>query len=133
MAGRFSVIQNALVSSILFVTAAIAWVTTFEYAAEARRGRNMPDFGKMTEVEMWLWVENNPGRINALDINGMAILHNAASKGIGNLAIWLIDQRGADVNVKDVSGYTPLHLAHNSYITFILLRRGADPNLASLV
>ena len=59
------------------------------------------------------------------DRNGRTPLHIAAL--YGNLRIaGLLLSRGANPNIKDDAGNTPLHLARNLDITNQLLRHGAD-------
>jgi ankyrin repeat protein len=45
------------------------------------------------------------------------------------LVVWLLDEKGADVNGTVASGITPLHAAISPDIITALLDRGADPTL----
>ena len=58
------------------------------------------DFYDMSEVELRQWVEANPGRVNNMDSSvGLTLLAAIASKKKGlSLVVWLLDEKGADVN-----------------------------------
>ena len=54
---------------------------------------------RMNEVQLRHWVEANPGLVNDRDDGGCTPLYVAAC-GIKSLAltVWLVDEKGADVN-----------------------------------
>ena len=72
--------------------------------------------------------------INALDDDGFAPLHRAcAAPNSENMVLSLIDA-GADVNLQDLCGDTPLHwsvFCSNEAVARILLERGADRDLVN--
>jgi len=86
-------------------------------------------FSTMTEAELRHWVEENPGSVNATDNDGFTPLcmTSCLSRPLA-LLIWLIDEKGADVNAP-CSGKSlfPLHVAGNAAILTALLDRGANP------
>ena len=54
----------------------------------------------MNEAELRQWVEANPDKVNTWDIDGCTPLYAAAMgrhKTL-QLALWLLDEKGADVN-----------------------------------
>jgi len=56
-------------------------------------------FWRMNEVQMRHWVEANPGRVDDKDRYGRTPLY-VAVRDIKSLAltVWLVDEKGADVN-----------------------------------
>jgi len=62
-----------------------------------------------------------------LNIRDATLLHNAAKNGCKEVAKFLLDN-GADPNVRDDEGRTPLHYASNVEVAELLLKHGADPN-----
>lgn len=69
--------------------------------------------------------------VNALDQNGLALLHWACDRGLEEMVNVLLN-RGANINVQDCDGQTPLHYAascEHLYLVRLLLCRGADVNL----
>jgi len=75
-------------------------------------------------------VEANPGRVNDKDSNNITILHIAVlTLESLSLVVWLIDERGADVNAWSGTTirFTPLHVVKSVDILTALLDRGADP------
>jgi hypothetical protein len=63
------------------------------------------DFQMITEMQMRQWVEANPGRTNDHDSKGntplfVAAVHHASVQ----LVLWLVKEKGADVNVQSVRG-----------------------------
>lgn len=90
-------------------------------------------FSSMTEAEVRQWVEDNPASVNATDQHGCAPLH-AAMYHFESLALtmWLIDEKGADVNAPSFNrNVTPL-VAVSVAMVGALLARGADPTLGSI-
>jgi ankyrin repeat protein len=78
--------------------------------------------------------------------DGWTALHYMAENGVTEAVCWLLEH-GADVNARNTSGWTPLHLSIDSEgdfaqqqfvekgvpslsgeVTKLLLQRGADPN-----
>lgn len=89
---------------------------------------------QLQEIErIKLKVTQDPGSINAQQPNGSTFLHDAVMNEFRPLLAWLLD-RGADANVKDRRGYTPLHEAvitddtRGYQITKALIKHGADVN-----
>uniref|UniRef100_A0A2K6WF68 Acyl-CoA-binding domain-containing protein 6 n=1 Tax=Onchocerca volvulus TaxID=6282 RepID=A0A2K6WF68_ONCVO len=82
----------------------------------------------------------NLGLLNGNDENQLSALHWASDRGRLELVDFLVDA-GADVNIQDYSGQTPLHYvlfnqaivavscSHRSVVDF-LLKKGADPTIA---
>lgn len=70
------------------------------------------------------WVEANPRRVNERDTNYFVhytpLYVAVAFKESLALTLWLLDEKGADVNVL-------LHAAHCLDMLIILMNRGADP------
>jgi ankyrin repeat protein len=84
----------------------------------------------MNKAEMRQWVEANPGRVNDGDTMMHTPLYSAAShKKIAPLTVWLLDERGADVNGTTLRGTTPLLGARTLDVLIALLDRDADPIL----
>lgn len=69
--------------------------------------------------------------VNApLDTAKSRLLHYASSYGEDATMTKILLDRGADPDVQDRRGATPLHVATAPETTALLLQRGADPNLA---
>lgn len=66
--------------------------------------------------------------LNALNSEGKTALYTSVCFGHYEPAKALIE-RGADVNAKTPNGKTPLHIAHGSAMTKLLLDNGADPEI----
>lgn len=62
-----------------------------------------PYFYDMNEAQLQQWVEANPGPINKMDSGGYTPLYVAACV-VENLplTVWLLDEKGADVNAARV-------------------------------
>ena len=84
----------------------------------------------MTKAELRQWVETNPGRVNEWDEDGITPLY-AAVYHLNSLplVLWLLDEKGADVNKRIYNGQISLHAVHSLDILNALLDRGADPTL----
>ena len=90
----------------------------------------------MKDFQLRNWVEANPGRVNDRDQDGRTPLYCAVTISGDyartytplQLALWLMDEKGADVNTKALRGETPLHATSSHDIFNALLARGADPN-----
>jgi hypothetical protein len=69
--------------------------------------RTMKEAGELRQ-----WVEANPGRVNGWDGYGNTPLSVVvgAKKDLP-LALWLLDEKGADVNATTSLGWTALHAA----------------------
>ena len=89
----------------------------------------MLDFFYMSEAQLRQWVEANPERVNYKGRHGYTPLHIAACK-MGNvpLTVWLLDEKGADVNAAR-DGFTAIHDARSLDILTALMDRGADPRV----
>lgn len=87
-------------------------------------------FAVMSEVELRQWVEANPGRVNDRDSRGATPLWVAVYdlKSVA-LVRWLVKERGADVNLAEDDGSTPLHFVESLDVLSVLLECGADPTL----
>lgn len=78
----------------------------------AAAGDEWLSFREMSEAELRQWVEANPGRVNHRDSRGSMPLFSAACRKEGlSLVVWLLDEKGADVNGALSNGYTPLQCA----------------------
>lgn len=72
-------------------------------------GAEFLDVSRMTEAELRQWVDANPGRVNDGDQYGDTALY-AAVFHLNSLplALWFLDEKGADVNSQNDWGQTPL-------------------------
>ena len=87
------------------------------------------DFEGMGEAELRQWVEANPERVNDRNEGGRTPLYETAC-GIKSLplTVWLLDEKGADVNGRTrYDEYTPIRWVKSLDILIALLDRGADP------
>jgi len=67
----------------------------------------MPILSLMTEIELWHWVTANPGRVNDRDRNWTgctALLAAAYYRGSLPPTVWLLEEKGADVNATTSRG-----------------------------
>lgn len=87
-------------------------------------------FMTMDEAELRHWVKANPARVNARDVYGITPLVAAERKGGLSLVVWLLEEKGADVNGTTERGKSALHLARSLDILTGLLDRGADLTMA---
>jgi ankyrin repeat protein len=89
-----------------------------------------PDVDPSFEMQLRQWVEANPGRVNERDLNNTTPLRHATSylKSVP-LILWLVKEKGADVNAADESGDVPLHHAKSLDVLNALLDCGADPSI----
>ena len=67
---------------------------------------------------------------NAKDEFQYTCLHAAVSYSHIHVVEYLLDQ-GADVNISDGDGDTPLHVVENVDIARLLIDKGADPTLVN--
>lgn len=88
-----------------------------------------------SDVDIRRWVEANPGRVNDLvyGIGGDSRppLYEAVTLNLP-LVLWLLDEKGADVNAKCCFGQTALHWTDRVSILNTLMEHGADPTLLDL-
>jgi len=80
----------------------------------------------MTEAGLTQWVTANPGQVNDRDTEGETPLYVAAPL---SLVLWLLDDKGADVNILTRGSRIALHGARSPDIFNALLDRGADLTL----
>lgn len=86
------------------------------------------DFSRMTEAKLREWVEANPGRVNDLDGSWKSPLYTATVFPQSlPLTLWLVEEKGADVNKRVFLEKTPILMARSADILNALLVRGADP------
>lgn len=83
-------------------------------------------FHRMTAAELGQWVDANPTRVNDWDQKGITPLY-AAVYYIRKLSLvlWLLDERGADLNTRVSDGQIALHAACSLEVLNVLLDRGA--------
>lgn len=83
-----------------------------------------------TEAQLRAWVEANPQRVNDCRYEGNTPLYLAAARFRSlPLTLWLLDEKGADVNCRNMFEATPLHGARSPDIITALFDRGVDPIL----
>jgi ankyrin repeat protein len=85
-------------------------------------------FGQQEAVERLLDAGANPAALSTNSLRNTA-LHAATAGNHGGVALLLIE-RGANVDIADAGGHTPLHIAaENGLVDVVgaLLARGADP------
>lgn len=80
--------------------------------------------GNMQQVKAL--IENNVHAVNEQDINGYSAIHAAASYGHEELIKYLISI-GANVNLRDNDGDTPILICEEPEIFLLLKSYGADP------
>ncbi|KAK3954393.1 hypothetical protein QBC32DRAFT_368602 [Pseudoneurospora amorphoporcata] len=74
----------------------------------------------------------NHAALNPKDNRGRTPLHAAAELGRDEILLFLLDQKGLNLDATDIQGYTALHLAtlnHHPNCVFYLLERGANAQL----
>jgi ankyrin repeat protein/beta-lactamase regulating signal transducer with metallopeptidase domain len=123
---------------LLLLLAALSWgIFTLERAMADARLIALLEQGKgWVGNDFKHEVERSSSRINHLfDPQGNSLLHIAAEKGLDNEALLLL-LAGADPNLVDASGKTPLYFTthhpnhHQTLIRDMLLLRGAKVNVA---
>lgn len=85
-------------------------------------------FRGMTEVQLRKWLEANPKHLNAMGDYLWTPLYTATILKSLPLVLWLLDEKGADVNKWANGGERPLHAA-STLVLNALLDRGANPTL----
>ena len=78
--------------------------------------------------ELLLDYTKKADQLNLQDKKGRTVLHKAVKSNIKNRRLIRLLDLGADVNIKDDLGCTPLQYARNNKTIFLLLERGADIN-----
>jgi len=76
-------------------------------------------------------LEKDPWLLQAVDKDKMHALHWASDVGELKVVAFLLD-RGADPNLQDGEGQTPLHYAvisEQAEVVSLLISRNADPNI----
>ena len=88
-------------------------------------------FWRLSEAKMRQWGERHPHLVNDKDELGMTTpLYIAVNVEESlPLTLFLLDEKGADVNAWSRDGKTPLHVTHKLPILNALLERGADVTL----
>jgi len=75
----------------------------------------------------------NPTRVDDCDAGGITPLYTAVNQNNMALVLWLLEEKGANVNNKSYWGHAPLHAPlHDAVFLEILtalLDRGADPTV----
>lgn len=90
------------------------------------------DFCELNVGELLQWVEFNPARINDIDEMGHTLVFVLVQvQRFLRLILWLLDEKGADVNATTLGELTSLHMASSPDIATALLDRGADPTIIS--
>ena len=76
-------------------------------------------------------MEANPERVNDSDDDGNCTPLFAAVSYLDSLTLtlWLLDEKGADVNGRAYFGATPLFNADSIGMLIVLLDHGADPTM----
>lgn len=80
-------------------------------------------YGNLDKVKEM--IASNPSIVNSQDELGFSVLHNLMCEEQFELLEYLI-KKGADVNLKNKEGLSPIHLACYSENIRILLESGAD-------
>ena len=76
-------------------------------------------------------MEANPGRVNRDAIGWTPLVAAAKKEERLSLAMWLLDEKGADVCATTAVGNRALHFAYFLDILNAFLERGADPSQAN--
>ena len=88
-------------------------------------------FHRMGEAGLRQWVEANLGRVNDRDSRGdMPLIVAAGDLKSLPLVVWLLDEKGADVDATTKFGTSALDRAGSLSVLNALLDRGADPTIA---
>jgi len=88
------------------------WVSVSSFANDEQplleNEKTISDWVKEGNLEK---IKNFVGNINVNDIMGMAPIHWASDRGDIHILKFLVEDRSADVNLKDNTGQTALHYA----------------------
>ena len=114
---KFVAIVTFLLTSLTFATHGA------ERSMEASEIYDAAVFGEFSKVEGIL--KQHPTFVNAIDEYGFTPLHGVVGEHYFDMARLLI-ANGANVNAKNDSGTTPLHLAAYPEMVEILVAKGAD-------
>lgn len=91
------------------------------------------NFFNMSEAEVRHWVEANPGGVNDKDKRGDTPLTTAVRfLKSAPLVLWLVKERGADLNAADGDGGKPLHLVQSIDVLDALSECDVDPSLPDM-
>jgi ankyrin repeat protein/CHAT domain-containing protein len=108
---------------------AVAYLTGNEKSLKTAEFHELVRESEMEAVQAYYF--KNPFVLNEKDAWGFSALHYAARDGKLDISQWLIS-KGADVNAKADTGWTPLILAAINYqveISYFLLKSKADPDI----
>lgn len=83
-------------------------------------------FAQMEEQQMKEWAKANPTRVDDRDCQGLTLLFAAVFEKSTSLVEWLVDLKGASVNIATQSGAAPLHWVSSGNMVSFFLSRGAD-------
>jgi ankyrin repeat protein len=99
--------------------------------------------GKTVGIEdehMNIWIASSDGNIdlvrkyletmsvNSKDENGYTPLHAAASYEHTELIRILVEEYGAEIDIRDEDGDTPMHMCYDLETVKLLIELGADPH-----
>ena len=87
--------------------------------------------GNIAQVQQCLLLgeQGQPMDVNIQDEQGYSALHAAASYNHLELVRMLVLQYGANVNITDMDGDTPLHTVDSVPVCRLLIELGANPHL----
>ncbi|PVU93151.1 hypothetical protein BB559_003431 [Furculomyces boomerangus] len=74
------------------------------------------------------FIQNKEATVDSQDDNGYSCLHAAASWKNSEITKYLLDN-GANVNITDNDGDTPLHMCESAECALLLLKAGADAKI----
>lgn len=89
----------------------------------AVRTRNVASQEDIEKIKYLL--QANPEQLNSVDENGETLLYKA-TKNSSQRTVRFLLIKGADVNIKNSDGSTPLHVVTSAYIARELISRGAN-------
>ncbi len=86
-----------------------------------------PSFSRYADEEsMRQWVEENPGLVNSRSGVEEAPLYKVIQCDFLMLVTWLLEEKGADVNLRGLCAHTPLCVATSPEMVTVLLTHGAS-------
>ena len=102
-----------------------------DWGVKTIEAEDILSFIHISKKKLRKWVEANSERVNTytFDHKGYTPLFSIISMESLSLTLWLVDEKGADVNKRTWNGYTPLHAVRSLDILNTLLDRGADPTV----